>query len=140
MYRLLVAVDGSNHADRAVQHVVRMHDLGLVVEVVMLNVQPEVVEWQTHGLARDAMVSQRDYLCRQATEKARKLLDAAGIAYRLQMELGDPAPSIAATAKRETCEAIVMGTRGMSAIPGIVMGSVANKVVHIVDVPVTLVK
>ena len=140
MYKLLVPVDGSTHADRAVRHVITLHDRGLAIEVLMLNVQPEVVDWQTHGLARDAMAAQRDYLCRQATENARNALDAAGIAYRLQMELGEPAQSIAAIANREHCEAIVMGTRGMSGLPGIVLGSVANKVVHIVDVPVTLVK
>ena len=140
MYKVLVAVDGSTHADRAVQHIVRLHDLGLALDVVLLNVQPEVVEWQTHGLAREAMVSQREYLCRLATEHARNALDAAGIPCRTQMELGEPAPVIAAIAGRERCEAVFMGTRGMSAIPGVVMGSVANKVVHMIDVPVTLVK
>jgi nucleotide-binding universal stress UspA family protein len=33
-----------------------------------------------------------------------------------------------------------MGTRGLSALPGILLGSVASKVIHLADVPVTLVK
>jgi nucleotide-binding universal stress UspA family protein len=33
-----------------------------------------------------------------------------------------------------------MGTRGMTAIGGLVMGSIATKVVHAAHVPVTLVK
>jgi nucleotide-binding universal stress UspA family protein len=33
-----------------------------------------------------------------------------------------------------------MGTRGMGGFAGMVMGSVATKVVHLVDCPVTLVK
>ena len=33
-----------------------------------------------------------------------------------------------------------MGTRGMGAVAGLVMGSVAQKVVHLAAVPVTLVK
>ncbi|MDP1900390.1 MAG: universal stress protein [Rubrivivax sp.] len=38
------------------------------------------------------------------------------------------------------CDGIVMGTRGMTAIGSVVMGSVATKVVHAANVPVTLVK
>jgi nucleotide-binding universal stress UspA family protein len=33
-----------------------------------------------------------------------------------------------------------MGTRGMGAIAGMALGSVANKVVHLADLPITLVK
>ena len=33
-----------------------------------------------------------------------------------------------------------MGTRGMGAIEGLALGSVAHKVVHLASVPVTLVK
>jgi nucleotide-binding universal stress UspA family protein len=33
-----------------------------------------------------------------------------------------------------------MGTRGMGAVPNLLLGSVASKVVHLVDIPVTLIK
>ena len=33
-----------------------------------------------------------------------------------------------------------MGTRGMGAMGNLILGSVATKVIHLVDVPVTLVK
>ncbi|XOT98343.1 universal stress protein, partial [Alcaligenes pakistanensis] len=35
---------------------------------------------------------------------------------------------------------IVMGTRGLSALPGLVLGSVTTKVLSLVNVPVTLIK
>jgi nucleotide-binding universal stress UspA family protein len=38
------------------------------------------------------------------------------------------------------CDGIVMGTRGMSAVGNLVMGSVATKVIHLTKLPVTLVK
>ena len=42
--------------------------------------------------------------------------------------------------RRLKCDAIVMGTRGMTVLGNLVLGSVASKVVHLSSVPVTLVK
>jgi nucleotide-binding universal stress UspA family protein len=43
------------------------------------------------------------------------------------------------------CDQVIMGTRGLgssgiAAISGLLLGSIATKVLHLVDVPVTLVK
>jgi nucleotide-binding universal stress UspA family protein len=35
---------------------------------------------------------------------------------------------------------IVMGTRGLSPVTGLLLGSVATRVIHVVGLPVTLVK
>jgi len=68
------------------------------------------------------------------------VLDAAGIPCEGHLESGDPAQVIADIAARERVNGIVMGTRGMGPIKSLVLGSVATKVVHLADVPVTLVK
>ena len=52
----------------------------------------------------------------------------------------DAATTIARRADSLQCEGIVMGTRGMGAIANLLLGSVAAKVVHLANVPVTLVK
>jgi len=38
------------------------------------------------------------------------------------------------------CDAIIMGTRGMGSLANLVIGSVTTKVIHLVEVPVTLIK
>ena len=38
------------------------------------------------------------------------------------------------------CDQVVMGTRGMGSVANLVLGSGANKVLQMVDVPVLLVK
>ncbi len=40
----------------------------------------------------------------------------------------------------EGVDVIVMGTRGMGALANLALGSTATKVVHLAEVPVTLVK
>jgi len=51
-----------------------------------------------------------------------------------------PAELIAKVAGAGGVEGIVMGTRGMGPIKSLVLGSVATKVIHLVEFPVTLVK
>ncbi len=46
---------------------------------------------------------------------------------------GDPAASILECAERERVDAIVMGTRGLSDLAGLLLGSVSHKVGHLAD-------
>jgi nucleotide-binding universal stress UspA family protein len=73
---------------------------------------------------------------RPAIETAKK----AGLTFTSEILIGDVAKSIVSCAEASGCCAIVMGTRGMSAIGNLVMGSVATKVIHLTKLPVTLVK
>ena len=71
---------------------------------------------------------------------ARKLLADAGRSYREHVLIGDPAAKIVEVAKAEGVGAIIMGTRGMRALGNLALGSTATKVIHLAEVPVTLVK
>jgi nucleotide-binding universal stress UspA family protein len=75
-----------------------------------------------------------------AAEKARKLLDEAGLQHHVHFAVGQAAPQIVEAARREGCSQIVMGTRGLGALPSVVLGSVASRVASLSPLPVTLVK
>ena len=79
---------------------------------------------------------QSDSVLAPAQEKAH----AAAVSCSAEIEQGDAAAVIARRADALGCNGIVMGTRGMSAIGNLLLGSVATKVVHLANVPVTLVK
>ena len=53
---------------------------------------------------------------------------------------GHAAEKIVQVAREHQCTRIVMGTRGLGSIAGLMLGSVAYKVVHLSPIPVTLVK
>jgi len=55
-------------------------------------------------------------------------------------KVGNAGELIAKTAESGKFDLIVMGSRGHGALGGLVMGSVATKVLSLIDVPVTLVK
>ena len=71
---------------------------------------------------------------------AKRQLDRAGLKYEAHVLIGEPAEKIAEFAKKGRFDKIIMGTHGRGGITGLLMGSVATKVLHLASVPVTLVK
>jgi nucleotide-binding universal stress UspA family protein len=71
--------------------------------------------------------------------RASAALAAACIEFQPHVEIGEPAPVIATFAGTYHCEMIIMGSRGLGAVAGLCLGSVAPKVVHLSPVPVLLV-
>jgi len=140
MRKILVPVDASESAQRAARHAAMLAGDNPEVQIHVLNVQAPL-EVRAH-----AYLSQQEEKAIQSADAQHvlqpimQILDDAGVPYRTEWRTGDVAPTIAAYADETGCEAIVMGTRGLGPVGNLVMGSVANKVVHIVKVPVTLVK
>jgi nucleotide-binding universal stress UspA family protein len=76
----------------------------------------------------------------EALAPARALLKRLKIAARIYTAIGEPAATIVAFAKKNRCSAIVMGSRGQGRIAGVMLGSVAAKVIYLATCPVTVVK
>ncbi len=141
MRKALVPVDGSPNSDRAVRHVIALAGICPSIEVTLLNVQAEIDEWEVRRfLKKEEIEAMQESKGGDALESARALLDAAGIRYTPMVLIGPAAETITRTALEQNCDGIVMGTRGLGAVESIVLGSVTNKVIHLADVPVTLVK
>ena len=142
MLKLLVATDGSDNANRAIDHVIKQASrYREPVEVHLLNVQHPVA-----GVNIKLFVSHEDLNAYYrdegvaALKSAREKLDAAGIKHAFHIGVGNPAEVIVQYAGDKQCEQIVMGSRGMGAVSNLVLGSVATKVIHLANVPVLLVK
>jgi nucleotide-binding universal stress UspA family protein len=69
----------------------------------------------------------------------KKILGDAGIKFRTHLLIGEPADAITRFAQEQQSDLIFMGTRGMSTIGNLFLGSTANKVLHVAKVPVVLV-
>ena len=142
MSKLLVATDGSDNANRAIDHVIKQGGrYREPVEVHLLNVQLPLA-----GVNVKLFISREDLNAYYhdegiaALKSAREKLDAAGIKYSFHIGVGEPAKVIVQYAVDKQCEQIVMGSRGMGTVSNLVLGSVASKVIHQANVPVLLVK
>lgn len=141
MPKVLLTIDGSESSDRAVKHLIRLVESSQPIDVHLLNVQPPIMAGEISPMVTAKTVETLHHDKGEKTaESARALLDNAGIAYTFRIELGPIAETIARYAQNNQCETIIMGTRGMSAMRNLILGSVATRVIHLVDVPVTLVK
>ncbi|MCC7325531.1 MAG: universal stress protein [Burkholderiales bacterium] len=137
---VLVAVDGSENALRAVRYVaLRARRCG-AARVHVLNIQEPIAGSPGSAVDREEAERYRREHALLLTEIARRELDSAGISYEFEMQFGDPAIEIARAARSRACSHVVMGTRGLGAATALMLGSVAYKAIHGVDVPVTLVR
>lgn len=141
MFRLLAPVDGSEVSKRAIDQLLKgLGGYKEPAEIHLLNVQ--------HPLHADVSMFVSANQIRQfhhdegmkALRPAREKLDAAGVPYAFHIGMGDPAEVISQYAKEKACDQIILGTRGLGAVAGMLLGSVATKVLHLSDVPVLLVK
>jgi nucleotide-binding universal stress UspA family protein len=140
MKSLLVPVDGSANAERALAHAIRIVRAMPAMKIVLLNVQEQLERWYAHGLASE---TSRDHLKAQGLAQsagARRLLDESGCNYEFLILFGQPAETIVRAAGEHGCSGIVMGTRGLGDMQAVLLGSTSFKVVQLAEVPVTLVK
>lgn len=142
MLKLLVPVDGSPNSERVVNRVIAFSRTECPnLELHVLNVQLPVEVWEVKRFLPqqeiEALLQSRGG---DALVGARALLDAAGIIYTPHVRIGPIAETIVSVARELGSSQIVMGTRGMGAVGSLLLGSVATKVIHLADVPVTLIK
>ncbi|MDP2367740.1 universal stress protein [Rhodoferax sp.] len=130
--RWLVAVDGSACALRALEMAVRLATLGRDTEVELVHVQP----WLNKEAAQ-AELARRAWV---ATDAARQLLGEASLNWRLHVLMGEAAPEIAGLSDTLHSHGIAIGSHGLNAAQSLLLGSVANKVVHLAKRPVLIVR
>ncbi|MBB3104605.1 universal stress protein [Azomonas macrocytogenes] len=144
MHKILVAFDGSEGAKRALQYVIDFSEESKrPLDVHILNVQQEPILFGEDYLTPNMVDELTKSLLSKSTEllkSAGSKLDTAGIGYQLHSAVGNVAEKVNEMVKKLGCDTVVMGTRGLGSFSGLLLGSVATRVIHEVPVPVVLVK
>jgi len=137
MKSILVPVDGSRQSIRALQFAAtrKKYD-GSKIHILFVQRDPPPTRYASASLVANWQEQQR----KKALSNSRVLKLKSQTDARVHVMYGEPAPVILKFARDKAINEIVMGTRGMSVMKGLLMGSVANKVAQLAAVPVTLVK
>lgn len=141
MQKLLVPVDGSERAQAAVKEAIRLAKAGGAREIHLLNVQANIFSEPSRIYLDPANLDTYYYNeSEKALAGAQALLSEAGVSFVVHRAVGSVAETIVDKARELECDAIVMSTRGHGKVVGMLLGSVSTKVLHLAEVPVTLVR
>ena len=136
MKRILIPVDGSQPAIHAVQAMLAARAYDPVERVDLLSVQIPLKSGKIgRGLSQTEIDAYYQDEGRAALQEASGLLSKAGVPFEARVEIGAAADTIARIA-----DEIYMGSRGLGSVSSLFMGSVATRVLHLTELPVTLVK
>ena len=141
MNTILVPVDGSESSLNALKTALAMigerSDVALRVVTVQIPIASGNVK---RFISADILEEYYQDEGNEALAAARELLSDSKLPITFEVLVGSPAESIVEHAKLHGCSHVIMGTRGLGRISGLVLGSVATKVLSLINIPVTLVK
>lgn len=143
---ILVAVDGSDHALKAVDiaaDLAQKYDAQLLVLSVykhlsaletthsLVRAEKELgsAEATLHDIAKDTVKTAKEHAKERGAQKVESFTKE-----------GRPARTIVAFAKEKGADAIIMGNRGLGDITGFMLGSVSHKVSALAECTVITVK
>jgi nucleotide-binding universal stress UspA family protein len=140
--RILVPVDGSPHARKALEHAMTQAKMSRSSITIMY-----VVHTRVYAAAQEAgfvaiapLMRNMEELGKRVLQEAQAVGQAAGIDTNTFLVHGIPADEIVKKAETERYDMIVIGSRGRTAAKSFLLGSVSNRVSHYAKCPVLIVK
>lgn len=144
MKNILVAVDGSENAERALM---KAKEIGKAFnsEITILHVV-EIVTRTAYDYMNEEALERKNQLEKDIKENSKKLLETYMDEFKdynnlvcTSMKSGQPGDIILEVAE-DGHSLLVIGSRGLGAVSRLVLGSVSHKVVNHSKIPVLVVK
>ena len=134
---ILVAYDGSEHSRKALDAAVKVAQCsnGKLKVLYAFDKVPLVLgDDETERFIERAMNKGREYLAEVTVH-----LRDANVEFSTDTVEGPAAEAILRVAQLEGCDLIVMGSRGLGMVQGLLLGSVSYRVLHRATIPVLIV-
>lgn len=138
---ILLAVDGSFYTKRMLAYVAA-HDewLGARHRYTLLHCVPEVEDYVESAVGKDVVRRFLDEASEGVFRPIRAFFTQHGIEASWLNTVGRAADVIAETARSGKYDLLVMGSHGQGQVAGLVLGSVATKVLAKCSTPVLLIR
>lgn len=143
MGRFLVAVDGSSHSIKVARAAIRQAaacKLTPEMHLIYVHLPVPTLGGLIKPIGHEALQRYYREEGEDALRRAKTLIDRARLRCTTHIVVGPIAQSLAREAKKLKCDLIVMGTHGMGAVSGMLLGSVAARTVRLAPCPVVLVR
>ena len=143
---IVVPVDGSENAKRALEHALSVADRNeaQLIVVHVANIVSAISNFDQTPISGGYVSEQ---IAEDMEENGKQILDdivkeiPSGVKeVKSVLEVGSPGPALLAVAKKYDADLIVMGSRGLGPLKGLFMGSVSSYVTSHSTCPVLIVK
>lgn len=140
--KILVAYDGSKLSRKALDHAVKLAQAHLETELLVAHVIQYPVMVLGEAMITASAEVQKEYYeqSEQLLAEVKDILAALPNPSRTLQLSGKTAAAIVECAEEEACDLIVIGSRGVSNLQEIMLGSVSHDVVQHSPYPVLVVK
>ena len=139
MFRnILIAYDGSEHSRKAAQIAGDLARMQSETDLWLVCVLEPIPSELGHPYV-DHIITQRKQMGDELLQKARGLIGENVIIHD-ELLFGSPAESILDMSRNLKIDLIIIGTRGLSGLRGLLLGSQINKVISLSECPVLAIK
>ena len=135
---IVVPVDGSEHSMMAVDFAKGLADT-FGSKIILVHAYPQTSDLRGYE-EFSKLVARRKNGGRKILESARERLAGANIEIEEDLLEGPSGDAVVRVVETRKPDLVVMGTRGMGAVKGMLFGSVSSKVVNYASCPVMLVR
>lgn len=136
--RIIVAIDGSEHSNRAVSCARELAER-FGASLWLVHAYPQTSDLRSYDQF-GKLIAQRKRAGQSILDKARKILGEINCEIHEELLEGPEAEAILSVAEIQKVGLILIGTRGLGSLEGILLGSVSRKVTHHASCPVMLVR
>ncbi|SDP24058.1 universal stress protein [Halobacillus sp. SY10] len=136
--KILVAADGSEHSIRTAERaaeLVNLQEDGEITIVYVIDGEQSKSDVLSEG--DQGMVEQRR---QQRLKPIEEILQEKNASYQINIQHGEPGPTIVKYANENNFDLVVIGSRGLNTLQEMVLGSVSHKVAKRAKCPVMIVK
>lgn len=138
--RIVVAFDNSELSRKAVEVAKQLLSTNPEAELHIISVVETYTSSYIEAHYGDILIQARE----QTRAEMQKLLEEqlSGVSSKTNSVIleGNPAKKITEYAEEKNADLIVIGSRGLGSIQGIVLGSVSSKVMQLANCPVLVIK
>lgn len=134
--RIIAAVDGSEHSYHALYYAKGLAEC-FGADLYLVHVFPHTSDLLGYDEYAH-LVARRETSGQEILQEARQKLGETTVTVHDELLEGPEAEAILAVAETRQADLIVMGTRGLSTLQGLLLGSVSHKVIRHAKCPVTL--
>jgi len=136
--KILVPVDGSDHSMNAAAYAVELARMS-GAEIFLTHCHkpfPAILGEPYYQKAVNKIMKESE----QLLVPYRELFDNANVAYTERIMEGPPREAVPSVARHEKCDLIILGSRGLSDLEGLFLGSVTHRVLRVAPCPVMVIR